>query len=644
MLLFALLYYATAIGNHYFFRSAAFDYGTYNFAFWDYAHFHVSKCPVYYKENMSFLQDHFSLTLMYFVPVYWLLNWLTGTYTLLLIQISMILVGGWATYKLAILKTADEWLGIGALLYYFLLQGHFSAFVGDCNVAVISASFIPMFLYFFESKKYIVAAIIFLLAILSRENMPLWFISLMPIVMLWHRKERKIIIACTAYILVSFLYFVLLFKVIIPHLETPDKKYSLFNYSALGLSPFDAFKYVLHHPFNTVKMLFTNTTGDASYNNVKKEFYLVYLISGGFILFLRPQYFIWFIPLLAQKMLNDETGRWSIEWHYAIEVVTMLPIAVFIILSSLKNKWLRYSISLIVCILTFGVTWNKMNAKNHALPFSPTVKENIFDTAFFKPACTVKEVNTALSLIPPDAIVSASASILPHLAQRKAIYVFPKTHDDLYGDAQYITAFSYFEYGDPTVNNNQYNNAFYKYLLSPEWTILSYSKTFLLLKKQPRPVIYKATDSIFCNNETSSADNMHLIASNGSLVFSKGTRDSSKTRLGKYSCMLTENNPYGMILNDSTLNQGTIVAATIWRYSGNKKGVLVVSDGKNLYHASEESEITDPLGWEKLLVYATVPVNHSKLSFYAWNNGNSPVWFDDLKIIIYPSIPYTVHF
>src|SRR5580692_2400974 len=79
MAVFACIFYTTAIGNHYYFRTYAFDYAVYNFAFWDFAHFHMSTVPcnqVFGNTHMTFIQDHFSLTLMYLVPVYWLLNWL----------------------------------------------------------------------------------------------------------------------------------------------------------------------------------------------------------------------------------------------------------------------------------------------------------------------------------------------------------------------------------------------------------------------------------------------------------------------------------------------------------------------------------------------------------------------------------------
>src|ERR1043165_9970817 len=70
--------------NHYYFRTYAFDYGVYNFAFYDFAHGRISPCPIYlFIHPVTFLQDHVSLTLLVLSPLYWLLHPIAGTYSLL---------------------------------------------------------------------------------------------------------------------------------------------------------------------------------------------------------------------------------------------------------------------------------------------------------------------------------------------------------------------------------------------------------------------------------------------------------------------------------------------------------------------------------------------------------------------------------
>ncbi|MBI5218442.1 MAG: DUF2079 domain-containing protein [Bacteroidia bacterium] len=478
LIIFGIIFFTTAIINHYYFRTFAFDYGTYNFVFWDYSHFRVSVCPIYPDKTMTFLQDHFSFTLMYFIPIYWLLNWLTGTYTLLIIQTTLILLSGWIVYRLIVLKTGEAWLGLAALLYYFLLQGRYSTFTGDVNIAVISACMVPFFIYFFETKRYFATSIIFVLALFSRENMPVWFIFILFILMIWHRKEKRVLFICSIYIVSSIIFFVVLFKFFIPLFETPEKTYNLFNYSALGANPSSAIIFILKHPVEVFRMFFENHLGQQEYNGVKLEFYRVYLVSGGFVLFYRPQYFIWFIPIVAQKMLNDFPIRWGIEWYYSIEVVTILPLTVFIILSEIKSSKLKYVLAAAVCILALKVTINKTNPENRKMAWWGTVKENIFDKNFFKSEFDVKKAHDYLKLIPADAKVSATERIIPQLSQRQYIYNFPKV-----SDAEYIVAMSAGNHYYP-LNNEEFSNEISKYRSNPDWNILVNENSLLILKKK----------------------------------------------------------------------------------------------------------------------------------------------------------------
>jgi len=93
---FGLLILGIGLLNHYFFRTFGLDYASYNFAWYDYAHFRVSSCPLYYWDtnNLTFFQDHFSFTLILLAPLYWIFTPFFGTYSLIIIQNGFILLGG----------------------------------------------------------------------------------------------------------------------------------------------------------------------------------------------------------------------------------------------------------------------------------------------------------------------------------------------------------------------------------------------------------------------------------------------------------------------------------------------------------------------------------------------------------------------
>jgi uncharacterized membrane protein len=627
LLVFAGIFFTMDFANHYYFRTNAFDYGAYNWAFWDFSHFRISPGPLYIgcgPFKLNFLQDHFSFTMFLFIPIYWLFNWLTGTYTLLLIQTSIILWSAWCVYKLVKLKTGDGWMGLGALFSYFLLQARFSSFSADCNLGIICVCFVPVFLYYFEVQRYRAALIVFIIALLSRENMALWFIFILPVVMLWHKGDRKAIRRCAWYMAGSLVFFVLLFKVFIPALEVPGRPYNLFNYSALGPNPFKAFTHILKHPVDTFNLLFQNPTGKAEYNFVKEEYYMVYLISGGFLLFLRPQYLIWFLPLMAQKMLNDEPTRWSIEGYYAIETATVLPIAIALIINDLGTLPWRRGLMALTCLLPLLVTAGKMDVRNRAMPWSSTAKENPFDKHFFHSDFDAKKLHAALNQLPPDASISASEHIIPQISQRSKIYYFPSVED-----AEYLALFHAHDNYMLTVD--QYRDLVDQYLFSTEWNIISEDPAYVILKKEPNKNLLFS-----CDAEQLNGDKTMFLTSGTQLLQNGINRSDEKAHSGKYSVKVVSAYPYGMTFDCSSMKTGELVHVSVWRYSPNGKGCLMASSGIDFSVSSDQAVAKEANGWELLTLNFRVPEKHQFLGVYVCTCGEDHVYFDDMQFFHRP--------
>ena len=631
LIVFGLLLFFMAVANHYFFRTVTYDYGTYNFAFWDYSHFRISKGTL---TPGTFLQDHYSFTLMYFIPLFWLFNWLTGTYTLILIQYTMILIAAWFSYKLVMMKSKDPWLGIGTLLYYFVILGRYTTMSCDSNLAVISSCMIPIFLYFFELKKFLISFIILILALLSRENIPIWFVFIFIVLMLEHRKDKKILLFSAIGILISVLYFILLFKVLIPSIETAHQQYALFNYSALGANPGEALTFIFKHPVEAVKMFFINHLKDPAYDGIKYEFYWVYILSGGFILFLRPKYLIWFIPIVAQKMLNDSFVRWGISTYYSIEIVTLLPLSVFLVLSEIKSRYFRYGLAAAVCIITIYVTLYKLNPANCRVEWGANpAKERIYDKDFFKAPFDIKKVNKLLAIIPPDAKVSSSDRILPHISQRQFIYLFPTVED-----AEYIVFSMLIDNWMLSHETNEQKRN--EYLSNPNWEIIASEYPVVLLKKiqKPNDVLKRITligeKSIKCDFESIDEVKKHILFQNNERADTLLKRTSEKAHNGQYSLKLTKENPYGISYNFKDVIEAHYIQISVWRYSNSSQNQIIASCGSDFYQSSRTITEKDSSGWAKLELNFLVPknLNPEKFIIYLWNSGTDPVYFDDFVI------------
>jgi uncharacterized membrane protein len=631
---FGLLLFFMGIANHYFFRTVTYDYGNYNFAFWDYSHFRISSMPTY---PGNFLQDHFSFTLMYFIPVYWLLNWLTGTYTLIIIQYSLIMVAAWFTWKLVLFKTENFWLGVGVLVYYFVLLGRFTTFSCDVNLAVLSACFIPVFLYVFEKKKYLAAFIILILSLLSRENIPLWFIFIFIVLIIQHRKDKKAVLFSVAGIVISLVYFILLFKVFIPSIETAEKQFTLFNYSALGATPGEAFLFALKNPVETIKLFFINHLNDPAFDRVKAEFYIVYFISGGIVLLLRPQYFIWFIPIVAQKMLNDSYIRWGISTYYSIEVVTLLPLSVFLTLASLKSSKLQNILSILICAATLSMTIYKLNAANVEIPWTlnPS-KEKVYYKGFYQSAFNLKETHKLIKTIPPKAKVSASDHLLSHLAQRQSIYLFPDVKD-----AEYIFFSVYDNYFMLSHMENEKRRN--EYLFSPEWEIIAKEFPVFLLKKKGTDATESKhivdlnfqKDTIICGYEKVDSVNNIVFFNDSTPAVHIKKIDTNISKCGNASLMLDAENQYGTTVKFEDAENMEYIYATVWYKSVADHANIVASCGSRFYYLNGKPESETSEGWKKLALGFWVPqhLDLENLTVYLWNSGPEPVYFDEFEIV-----------
>ncbi|MBL7933803.1 MAG: DUF2079 domain-containing protein [Bacteroidia bacterium] len=431
-LLFGALHLHISLVDHYLYKTNCFDFGVYNFAFRDFAHFRISPCPLYHWEgDVTFLQDHFSLTLPLLSPLYWVMNPIFGTYSLLILQWLFVMFGGYATYKLILFKSHNFNLALSAVLVYFTIYCRFAAHNADCNLVIMGSAMVPVFYYFFEKRKIVPLIILFVFLILNREDVSLgiFFFCLMLFVI--HRKNGRQRNLALYLALASAAAFIIMFAVIIPAVENPQRPYSLFNYAALGKTPKDAFFYVLSHPLETIKLLYTNTTGDPYFDGIKSKFYIVFFLSGGFMLLYRPVYLIALIPLVAKKMFNDDPVRWNVESYQGTEIASILPCFVFLTLNEIKPETIRRVLTTFVCIMTLEVTLYYMY-RTHETYYGVN-RSNVFSEDLYKMSDDVRIIRKIVETFPDDASICTSGHITPHLAFRDNIRIFPG-----YANARYI--------------------------------------------------------------------------------------------------------------------------------------------------------------------------------------------------------------
>ncbi|MBR1513521.1 MAG: DUF2079 domain-containing protein [Bacteroidales bacterium] len=422
-----VLYALISLVNHYLFKTYALDLGLYTHAMYDYAHFRMADCSMFKPNDASLLSDHFDLYLPLLSP----LVYLFGSYTLLLVQIVAVLLGGWGIYKLIGLYTDNCWMPICAVSTFFFSFGIIQAMAFDYHSNVLTAMMLPWLLFYLKEQRYAMASLFVVLFVIGKENMSLWLLFVALALMWDYRKDKKALWHLLAYAVFAIAYFFIINMILMPRLGGNGGGFT--RYAYLGGNYAEIAKNLLLNPGKTLELLFTNTSNVSYLDGVKAEFYFCALASGMVLTLLKPNYLIMLIPLIAQKMLAMDGNFWGISLQYSVEFVPVLVVSSFLVIVKLKNaRWrtaLGLALVLSVVLTTFysiGVPKSKIYVDQLCVYQGRHYRQKEFD---------VRYARELIEMIPDDASVSAATMFVPHLALRDHIQNFA---DAAKIDADYV--------------------------------------------------------------------------------------------------------------------------------------------------------------------------------------------------------------
>ena len=411
-----VVYALISLVNHWLFRTYAFDLGFYTHIMWDYAHFRIDDFFMFNLASLNVLSDHFDLYLI----ILSLLVYVFGSYTLLIVQIVAVLLGGWGVFKLIGLNTDDEWIPLLAATAFLFSFGIIHALSFDYHSNVVAAMLLPWLLYYLKKRRFGWATLFVVLFVIGKENMSLWLFFI-ALGLLWdYRKDRKALWFLLGYSAFALAYFLLINMVVMPSLGGHGGGFR--RYAWLGDNYLDIAKNLLSHPGKTLHILFTNTIPWHGFDHIKTEFYCCALASGLLLTLLKPNYLLMLVPLIAQKMLASQVEFWSFSQQYSVEFVPVLVIASFLVIVKMKQHNVRHCISgmLLIAILAttiYTITDPIMTIHRERLCiFSKAhYRQEEFDTRYAR---------HLISLIPDDGYVCAASRFVPWLAMRDKIEDF----------------------------------------------------------------------------------------------------------------------------------------------------------------------------------------------------------------------------
>lgn len=422
-LCFGFVYCSISIYNHYVFRTAAFDLGIKNQTLWDYAHFRYNYntiLPELHGE-INNLANHFEPILFLFSPIYWIF----GSYTLLVVQIVFILLGGWGIYTYFKIIQQNNVLPLFAMATFYAMWGVFAALSYDFHTNVIAAMLIPWLMVYFEKEKIIKAFIVFILIICCKENMALWGVFIGIGLAIHYKGYKKRWISALLFSGFSSLCFVLIMKLIMPYYAEGKLEYMHFSYSALGSDMTESLKTIVTRPGYVVRLLFENHMQADGYDtNLKLYTHWFVFLSGGIFLLIKPQFLIMLIPIYAQKMFSDDPIKWSVYNQYSIEFVPILVLAAFTFFSLAKDHRIRIFAGALLFLSAFDTTKSFLDMWQPT-PYYKRINK-FYSREHYHRELPVSHFHHILKeKIPQNASVSATYYLVPHLAFRKKIYQYP---------------------------------------------------------------------------------------------------------------------------------------------------------------------------------------------------------------------------
>lgn len=417
---FGVIFAAISLVNHYYFRTAALDLGINTHALRDFGRgrMHLSTLLLDTPPT-NFLSSHFALIPVLVSPLYWVF----GSWTLLLVQLVALLLGGLGVWTYARGQGLAPRHANLALAYCLSLWGVYSALSFDYHDNVIGAMTIPWLVHWVAKRRWWPAALMFGLLLVSKENLALWG-AVVLLGLAWkHRRERRVALVALAGVVLALAYFAVITKLVMPAIDTTHRPYTqMARYQHLGGSLPEIARNLLTQPTLLVAVLLRNTAGDPASNYIKLELWGVLLFSGGLLTLARPWYALMLGPLLAQKLLANDYGFWGINGQYSIEFVPVLALAAIdtagYLAPRLRQRLLTATLAL--ATLTTVVTLYT----RYSIWYDRTTA-NFLQAKHYRSPLNVPRLHAALARVPADVPLSAQTNLAPWLTNRDSLYHYP---------------------------------------------------------------------------------------------------------------------------------------------------------------------------------------------------------------------------
>lgn len=395
-LVFFVPYTWLALRRYDVFRTLAFDLGIFDQGTWLLSRFRE---PFVTVRGLSLFADHTSGILFLVASLYWI--WADARLLIVVTGLALA-AGGPLTFMAGrAVGLAPRWAAGAAVVY--LLQPAIAWQAWDGFHPEVLA--IPLLLWAFvallrDRNGWALLAI--LLVLLTKEDAGLIVLPFGVLIALVWKKRIGWIIAASG--LVAFL---VSFLVLLPALSPSDELLYTDRYATIGQGPIGIVTGIITRPWVLLE----------GFGNMSQVAYVAMLLLPVLAALLAPWVLLAGAPVLFANLLTAHHYQYDIRYHYTAFLIPLIAIASVMGLSRIASWW-RPQVA--TCVLA-GCLAAAIAGQVLFAPFPYGPRRHDWGGT---PA-ELHDLEAAVDLIPDDVVVSASSVLLPHLAHRDEIYLFP---------------------------------------------------------------------------------------------------------------------------------------------------------------------------------------------------------------------------
>jgi uncharacterized membrane protein len=404
-LLAAVAYAAISIYRHDHFASNAFDLGVQDQTIWGYSRLQMIPNTVEMIPNL--LGDHFHPILMAIAPLYWIWD---DVRVLLVVQAVLLAAAGiptfwWARQRLGLIPA------IAVEAAYLTFWGVLSGVIYDFHHIAFAVPAISFGLYAVLTTRNRLFWAMLVIGLLTRENIALTFAAIGVYIALVQHRWRlgvAVIALCAA-------WFAALIEVVMPAIA--GTAYGHWTYEALGSGPGSALLHIVRHPISSLELLIDNPVKRKLWGGLLGAWLLLPLLSAIVLVA---------IPTVLERLWSSNPALWSASFHYSLVIA---PVLAFASIDGLTRIQRVLPVNL-HRVATGGLSGIVLAA---GLWLTFGVVRPLDELGTYVSGTQASTIGSCLTVIPPDASVSASNKLLAHLSHRREIYLLT-----MKADADYV--------------------------------------------------------------------------------------------------------------------------------------------------------------------------------------------------------------